>query len=222
MTNDELKSRMDRIIEWVKTCDTKASIMLTLVCLISSFIFTSDFVLNGLIAVVRTWREYKCENSCFNDINIPGVLSVASSLLTLYFVFGSIYRFVMVLYSKIDESLIDNNLKKITYKLFNAFFCYSPCSYNLTGIVSDSLIHFNHISKMSFADFKGKIENNAEGNDNASNSADLISQIYINACRCREKFDDYNAAIKWMLYSIPSLVVLFVSLIYFQTGQATT
>ena len=29
MDENELQNRMDRIIEWVKTCDTKASIMLT-------------------------------------------------------------------------------------------------------------------------------------------------------------------------------------------------
>ena len=33
MENEELKSRMDRIIEWVKTCDTKASIMLSVLSL---------------------------------------------------------------------------------------------------------------------------------------------------------------------------------------------
>lgn len=48
MENEELKSRMDRIIEWVKTCDTKASIMLSVLSLSVGIIFTSDFVLGSL------------------------------------------------------------------------------------------------------------------------------------------------------------------------------
>lgn len=52
MENEELKSRMDRIIEWVKTCDTKASIMLSILSLSVGIIFTSDFVLGSLKNVI--------------------------------------------------------------------------------------------------------------------------------------------------------------------------
>ena len=52
MENEELKSRMDRIIEWVKTCDTKASIMLSVLSLSVGIIFTSDFVLGSLKNVI--------------------------------------------------------------------------------------------------------------------------------------------------------------------------
>lgn len=39
MENEELKSRMDRIIEWVKTCDTKASIMLSVLFVVCRYNF---------------------------------------------------------------------------------------------------------------------------------------------------------------------------------------
>ena len=52
MDENELQNRMDRIIEWVKTCDTKASIMLTVLSLSVGIFFTSDFVLSSLLKVI--------------------------------------------------------------------------------------------------------------------------------------------------------------------------
>ncbi len=86
-----LESKMDRIIEWVKTCDTKASIMLTLLCLILSIIFTSDFVVNGLSKILQSLRLY-CDSTGQNDIHdisITGLLAFVSMVLFLYFTLGS-------------------------------------------------------------------------------------------------------------------------------------
>lgn len=52
MDENELQNRRDRIIEWVKTCDTKASIMLTVLSLSVGIFFTSDFVLSSLLKVI--------------------------------------------------------------------------------------------------------------------------------------------------------------------------
>ena len=179
MKNEELKSRMDRVIEWVKTCDTKASIMLTLVCLMASFVFTSDYVLNGMTAIIKSFREYDCTNYQFSDVCISGIATIIFLLVALYYIAGSIYRFIMVLYSKIDETLDDNSLKKIIYILANKIFLYKPHQYNFSGADTTSLIHFNNISNMAYANFKSAVTQNAENADEAENSDDLISQIYM-------------------------------------------
>lgn len=44
---------------------------------------------------------------------------------------------------------------------------------------------------------------------------DYLSQIYINAKRCKEKFEDYNSAILWMLKSVPFLVLSFFLLLIY-------
>lgn len=215
MDNNELNSRMDRIIEWVKTCDTKASIMLTLICLIVSFIFTSDFVLNGMTSVIRSFRVYKDSGSPFDfsDISWSGTFAVISMIVFLYFSFGSIYRLIMVLYSKISEKMIASDLKKTVYRFCNALFRYMPSVEISSDVQTDSLIHFNHIAEISDYDtFKKAIQDT-----NYVEQADLLSQIYINAKRCKEKYDDYNSAIRWLLYSMPFVIFLFLSISVFMT-----
>ncbi len=215
VSDDELKSRMDRIIEWVKTCDTKASIMLTLVCLVLSFIFTSDFFIVGFSKIIQSLRVYSdSDGGCdIKDISISGFFSIAFIIGYLYFTFGSIYRLVMVLYSKISESQIEEGLKKSIYKIANFIFRYKPSPKATSDAYMNSLIHFNNIAKMDdFNTFKSAMESSAD-NENE----DLLSQIYINANRCKEKFEDYNAAICWMLCSLPFLLLLLLSLSVFMT-----
>lgn len=53
----------------------------------------------------------------------------------------------MVLYSKINESLIEDSLKKVVYKTANFLFKYKPSEKTTSGVYMDSLIHFNNIAK---------------------------------------------------------------------------
>lgn len=215
VNNDELKSRMDRIVEWVRTCDTKASIMLTLVCLVLSFIFTSDFFIVGISTIIQSLRLYFDADAGWyiKDLSISGCFATVSVIGYLYYTFGSIYRLVMVLYSKISESQIDDGLKKSVYKMANYLFKYKPSSKSTSDAYMYSLIHFNNIADMGdFNSFKTAIESSDD-----NEREDLLSQIYINANRCKEKFDDYNAAIRWMLYSLPFLLLLMISLSVFMT-----
>ena len=215
VNNEELKSRMDRIIDWVKTCDTKASIMLTLVCLVLSFIFTSDFVMVGFSKIIQSLRIYidSSGTSSIYDISVSGVLAVVCMVLYLYFTLGSIYRLIMVLYSKINESLIEDGLKKAVYKTANFLFKYKPSEKTTSGVYMDSLIHFNNIANKDC--FNVFVEAMRVSGENETN--DLLSQIYINAIRCQEKFKDYNEAIKWMICSFPFLVCLYICVSIFMT-----
>jgi len=215
VTNEELKSRMDRIIEWVKTCDTKASIMLTLVCLILSFIFTSDFFIVGFSKVIQSLIYYfnSYGNCNIKDVSFSGTFSIVFFIGYLYFTFGSIYRLVMVLNSKISESQTEEGLNKRICIFFNLLFKYRPSTKSTSDAYMNSLIHFNNISKKNdFNSFKSSMEST-----DYNEREDLLSQIYINANRCKEKFDDYNAAIRWLLYSLPFLLVLLISLSVFMT-----
>ena len=215
VSTEELKLRMDRIIEWVKTCDTKASIMLTLVCLVLSFIFTSDFILTGFSKVIQSLRLYMDTkgNNSFGDVSISAIFAVASMAGFVYYSLGSVYRLIMVLYSKIEESQIENGLKKRVYQCANWLFKYKPSSKTTSDAYLNSLIHFNNIANYnSYEAYKSAME--SSGNHEQE---DLLSQIYINANRCKEKFNDYNAAIRWMMYSILFLIPLFVSISSFMT-----
>ncbi|WP_235186412.1 hypothetical protein, partial [Enterococcus mundtii] len=50
--NEELYQRMDRINEWIKSCDNKTSILLATFGIFSS-IFISDFFRNKCISIAR-------------------------------------------------------------------------------------------------------------------------------------------------------------------------
>ena len=215
VSNDELKSRMDRIIEWVKTCDTKASIMLTLVCLVMSFIFTSDFILTGFSKIIQSLRLYMDTkgSGSIGDISISALFAVVFMTCYIYYSLGSVYRLIMVLYSKIEESQIESGLRKRVYQCANRLFKYKPSSKTTGDAYLNSLIHFNNIANYdSYEAYKSAMES-SENHE----QEDLLSQIYINANRCKEKFNDYNAAIRWMIYSILFLIPLFVSISSFMT-----
>ncbi len=207
----DLETRMDRIIDWVKTCDTKASIMLTLVGLMTSFVFTSDFVLQGIETIVKSVCNYDIKYFSIHDISISGLLTILFLLLSIYFLFGSIYRLVMVLYSKISEDLSSKEDHSIIFLLFNIVFRYKWHNYDKKDTFQGSLIHFNHISNLDFEGFKDQIKTY----DEKGELEDYLSQIFINAKRCKQKFLDYNSAIKWMLCAIPFIIFFFISLFIF-------
>lgn len=210
---DGYSERMDRIIEWVKTCDTKASIMLTLVCLMVSFVITSDFVLSGIHSIFKSVADYHPDTWSLKDISVSGALCLLSLFLSLYLLMGSIYRFVMVVYSKPHESLEETHKQSLIFKLFNFVFRYQRKNLNDPLTKKDSFIHLNHIANISYSEFKEKMTN--EDYYEKEEIDDYLSQIYINAKRCKEKFEDYNSAILWMLRSVPFLVLFFFLLLIY-------
>ena len=210
---DGYSERMDRIIEWVKTCDTKASIMLTLVCLMVSFVITSDFVLRGIRSIFKSVADYHPDTWSLKDISVSGTLCLLCLFLSLYLLMGSIYRFVMVVYSKPQESLDGVHKQSLIIKLFNFVFRYKWKNLNDSLAKKDSFIHLYHIAKLSYAEFKEKMTNGDYYEKEEID--DYLSQIYINAKRCKEKFEDYNSAILWMLKSVPFLVLSFFLLLIY-------
>ena len=102
--------------------------------------------------------------------------------------------------------------KDSTTFLFN----YTPSNKNTSDAYLNSLIHFHNIAEYkNFNEYK-----DAMAESDSIEQDDLLSQIYINANRCKEKFNDYNAAIRWMLYSVPFLIPLFMSISIFLTYRS--
>lgn len=131
MDENELQSRMDRIIEWVKTCDTKASIMLSVLSLSVGIFFTSDFVLSGLQKVITNTFTVSDKGS-FSFSAFFALLGA------LFLVLGSMIAlryYIMVLIAKTKENqTADQNLMLHSY------------------------IHFNHISMLTYEEFVRGLE----------------------------------------------------------------
>ena len=182
----ELEKRMDRIIDWVKVCDTKTSIMLSVIAVLLTIVFTSDIAVGSISEIVMRMfdRQY-----CFYDgINVIGIFSLLLLLITCVTSIVSIVHFVKVLYAKTNE-------KQFGDQHF-----------------TDSLIHFHHISSIDFDKFMTEIESYSD----ASWNQDLLSQIHINAKRCNEKFNDYNEGIWWLAATvILGLFTILLFIVYF-------
>ena len=126
MENEELKSRMDRIIEWVKIGDTKASIMLSVLSLSVGIIFTSDFVLGSLKnVIVNTFVVTEKENFSWSAL-----FAVLSAILAVFSLLCALGCYILVLRAKTNE-----NQTKDQHLMLHSF------------------IHFNHISELTYEEF---------------------------------------------------------------------
>lgn len=67
---EDQNHRMDRIIEWVKVCDSKTSILMSVVLLVPTFIIGTDWVLSKLGHIISIMIEAinsHGEGYCFNN-----------------------------------------------------------------------------------------------------------------------------------------------------------
>lgn len=181
------KEKMDRIIDWVKACDNKTSIVMTIALLVPTFIIGTDWVLEKLDQLVTLiWYAYdsKGEGYIFSWINCVALVLFA---LTLILTSISLLKFLKVLNAKINENTYEGDVRQ------------------------DSLIHFHYIAKIN--DYKAYKDLVNEEND-VRYYEDLLSQTYINAKRCTEKFEDYKSGVTWLSWALISLVLFIVSLFF--------
>lgn len=187
---EDLIGRMDRVIEWVKTCDEKASIILSITTIVPSIIFSSNFILEGM-------KNIRSNINCQKPFSIPASIAVISFIVSIVFVGLSLWYSIKVIRAKTKEDQTDkkngNNQE------------------NMKQVKKNTLIHFHHISTLSYKEFSEKIDNE----DDNDLLEDLKSQLYINACRCDEKFNDLNRGLLFLKISLVSMVILIVSLLFY-------
>ena len=181
------KDRMDCIIEWVRTCDNKTSIIMTITLLVPSFVIGTDWVLERLERVISLAKDaYICDGEGYY-FSIWNFSSLFFFVVTIFLGGMSLMYFIKVLKANTKEDTYDKDIKK------------------------DSLVHFNFISTIdNFETYKQL----ADGEKEDSYYEDLLSQTYINAKRCAEKFADYNKGICWLSGAVISLVLFIVSLFF--------
>lgn len=180
-------NRMDRIIEWVKVCDNKTAILMSVALIVPTFTIGTDWVLKKLEKILILIVD-ACKNGgegyYFSWVNCFVLLFFCT---TIVLTSVCLYYFILVLKAKTKENTYGNDIKENT------------------------LIHFNNISKIeNFGLYKQQVsEETLE-----DYYEDLLSQTYINAKRCAEKFADYNNGIRWLCYAVISLVIFIVSLFF--------
>lgn len=185
----DLESRLARIIDWVKTCDTKTSFLLAVVGVMLPLVLQSKLLQDDMMVV---FKQMNCNDVCCFGF-FSKFLYVVSVMGFGVLLIMACKKFLNVLFAKRTESLNEHIVGSNKSTIDN-------------GVFKDSLLHFHHISTLSYEEFKAGI--NAE-NKNGFRE-DLLSQIYINACRCNEKFTEYNTGVRYLFFSACCLIVTYI------------
>lgn len=180
---ENLENRLNRIIEWVKTCDNKATTLLSITALVLTILLAGDYIMTGMQTILSSVYDPKC-----TEPSISGILAVTCFVLAIGLLLASLICCILVVRAKTTEGLDkDKSIKK------------------------DSLIHFNHISELTYPQFKESLESESED----VYLEDLKSQIHINSVRCAEKFKTFNWAIWLLCGAIPTALVYIAFTVIF-------
>lgn len=189
LKKEEMISRMDRIIHWVEVCDTKTSIILAVQAMILTIVCSTDFVFDAVKKVLSDTFFLEGEK----DFCFLGLMVIVFLLLLIVAFAKSLYHLFKVLDAKTDPKLTKD--KSVRDK--------------------DSLIHFRCIAdKKEFKDYLAFVEK-VEMENEPNETQDLLSQVYINAYRCDEKYNQYNkglVALKWALFIL--IIFVFIVIMY--------
>lgn len=184
INNQDKLNTLERINSWIENCDSKSSIMMALVGVFISMIFTSDFILNSLTEIISTFFVYWKTGKGYFDMS---------------------YILILLLFISMVFCLLISLLYLI--KALSARTCSKQTGNS--QVKTDSLIHFGSIQKLSYNKFKTSILAETDGDK----LEDILSQIYINSKRCQEKFDDYNYSIKFIKIGTVLFILFILNLI---------
>lgn len=179
----DLENRLNRIIEWVKTCDNKATTLLSITALVLTILLAGDYIMTGMQTIISSAYDPK-----LTEPSVCGIIAVICFVLSVLLLLASLVCCILVVRAKISE----NQRKQ-------------------PDIKTDSLIHFHNISQLKYSQYKQALD--AESDEDYIE--DLKSQIYINASRCKEKFDTYNRAVWLLCGAIPSALVYILFTVLF-------
>ena len=158
----------EQVSSWINNCDSKASILLALIGVILSIVFTNDFILGGITErinqVVNVFKEEASNSVC--DIIITCAILIIL-VLSIGYLICSLSKMIQVLYARLDDSRDKEN---------------------------PSVSYFRSIAAKSFDDYKSIVD----GISKESLVDDKLHQVYDCSCICSRKFTLYNDGVKSM------------------------
>lgn len=184
----DLESRLARVVEWVRACDTKTSFLLALVGVMLPIALQSKLLQDDMMTAFKQIGDKAF--GCVGILNAIYVVVIMGFGLLLLI---SCWKFLNVLYAKRSESLSERIFGSSKETIDSSVF-------------KDSLLHFHQISKLTYEQFKSDFD--AETSDDLRE--DLLSQVYINARRCNEKYSDYNDGVRYLFFSGCFLVATYL------------
>lgn len=177
LNKNDLIDSLNRHLDWIKSCDTKASIVLAVTGIFLT-IFTSSHSLEALNKIFK---------SIFDNLDFANLLYLVIFIIGwCLFIYGA-YCLIKVLVPRLKKDVMAN----------------------------DSLYYFESISNRNFTDFKDSMKNISTDDE----EHDLLTQIYINAEICTNKYHYFNKGIKWTFIGVAIILAVYVvGIIFLKVG----
>ena len=183
---EDLKHSLDLVIRWIDNCDQKASILLAVIGVVLSILFTSDFF--------RVLRHY---------IFFPFVQWLDCTDGTIGVIWGRLVFFVFLLITFIFLGMSCCYLLKVLKPSLN----YDLLRQSNPHLVARSFLYYMSIDNMTYDNYLL---------EDVDYLQDLKSQIYINSKIASEKFLNYSRGLFYFKITVLSSIVLFLSAMYMQ------
>lgn len=154
MKKDEIKEHADKTYEqisgWINNCDSKASILLALIGVFLTIVFTSDFISQGLTEqlkdVIGIFKHSSSRGVLFN------VLLIVLFGCSVYYFIISIKNLLLVLIARLDDSRDKENPSISFYRSIGAkdydAFKQSVENYTDDQLIEDKLRQVYDCSKI--------------------------------------------------------------------------
>lgn len=179
----ELQNDLERVLHFISNCDQKASIVLATFGIVFSIIFSKLEILTRISALFS--NVYNSIQNKEYWFTISLVLTILLLVIALYFIIKSFYNIIQAIRGTIDERTDKDSLGQYLFH-------------------NNSKIFFGTISNESFSDFM----NQRRKATDEERIDELISQLYINAKICKQKFKSYNKGIEsFLYYGLPLLCI---------------
>lgn len=179
ISEDELKSRLDRVNSWISNCDQKASILLAVEGVMLTILCTPDYI---------SWIRQKLIFPIYNYYETGyGEFSITNTILLILIAVMLALIVLSIFYS----------LQAIKGKT-------NPTLFKQPGLTEKSLLHFTSISNRNFNEFKRDVINQSE----ESILNDLYSQIYISSSICKDKFKNHKKSVCYFCTFLFLLVIV--------------
>lgn len=177
---ESLEQSLDRVYMWIGNCDQKAGFLLATIGVIMTILFTSDFMKEVKIAVIKPFLEYWGNQGDIEFCLLNFLFSICFAATIVLSIISAIYALRSISATIDSKKIISDN----------------------PNVVNKSFLFFQTISFMTYDEFK-----NHEG---ADYQLDLLSQIYINSKICTKKFESYQTALRFFYVVVICLALMFI------------
>lgn len=193
LKKDDAFKTLDTINMWINNCDTKASVVLGCIGVVSSILLSSD-----IVRIIKQIIEKAFSN--FNDVgmffyNLFFIAGISFCILGVLFI-------VLCITPKIYLGTVKKMIPKCLRKKLGKFIANKKKKKlaNSSKAAQKSIMFYGSIALKSYKDYMDRIEECSLEYDDVMK--DLVFQIHSAACICNAKFKRFKVGLIFFVLGI--------------------